>query len=310
MKIFIVYDVDGWAFHRRALALQKYCPADAAVRLVKVTDYRGPGDADIVLLLDYVCLGMIQGMTPARVPIVCTFSADARRRDRQWRYTCEHADWIVCLSRERYEQRGDFDNCCCIANGVDFDDFGLTGTLLGRGQRTLWIGRDSPDDNKGLRAVLTPLREMAERAGFDCDFRAVGPQTRFSTARLREWYNGCYVVCASRSEATANTVMEAAACGCVPVSTPVGTLTDWGKDGENCVLVKDRSPEAFLAGLLRARRERLRLAAGAMRAVARYDYRHVAELYWEDVIRPIVEGRKPRQFCYLEREPWNGQEAR
>jgi len=299
MRAIIIYDVDGFAYHRRAVALKKYAPPDADVRLVRTPDYCGPGDADVVVLLDYICLGMVQGMTPARVPLVCTFSADHRRREKQWRHTCEHADWVIALSRERYEAEPRFGNTCCIANGVDLDDFGADVPIEGRPDKALWIGQDGRGDNKGLISVLSPLRKLAERSGFACDFRAVGPRG-FSTDRLRSWYNsGSYIVCASRSEATANTVMEAAACGCVPVSTPVGTLTDWGQDGENCVLVKDRSPEAFLKGLQRAKDARLRLAAGTMEAVARYDYRRVAELYWEDVIRPIAEGRRPEQFCYL-----------
>lgn len=304
MKTLIVYDMKGWAYHRRAEALRKYAPANCEVELVTVSNYTGAGDADIVLLLDYITLGLVQSMTPVRIPLVCTFSADAKRRQRQWRFTCEHADYVVALSRKRYTTEPCYRNTCCIANGVDFDDFHSNG-IAQRGQRVLWIGKDSPDDNKGLRAVLRPLREMAGKAGFDCDFRVTGPQSRLMTPQLRTWYNsGTYIVCASLSEATANTVMEAAACGCVPVSTPVGTLTDWAQDGENCVLVKDRSPEAFLDGLQTARDARLRLASGAMEAVAKYDYRKVARLYFEEVLRPVAEGRTPERFCYLEHETW------
>jgi len=302
MKATILYDVDGWAYHRRALALKKHAPPDIEVELVRVGQYNGE-PADVLIVLDYVCLPTISGQADLATMIVCTFSADLGRRERTWQMVHEHSNWVIALSRERYEQRGDVRHCCCIANGVDLEDFGLDAPIGSRPERVLWTGKDSKDDNKGLRAVLQPLAKLAAAHNFECDFRPVPQHRLLTTDEMRAWYNrGAYVICASRSEATANVVMEAAACGCVPVSTPVGTLTDWGKDGENCVLVTERSPEAFMDGLLRARRERLRLAAGAMEAVARYDYKRIAGLYWERVVRPLVEAKPMEPFCYLDLE--------
>ncbi len=33
IDVLILYDVDGWAYHFRALALQRYCPAGFRVRI-------------------------------------------------------------------------------------------------------------------------------------------------------------------------------------------------------------------------------------------------------------------------------------
>jgi glycosyltransferase involved in cell wall biosynthesis len=78
--------------------------------------------------------------------------------------------------------------------------------------------------------VLVPLRERLEAAGIPCDFRMVDasrPETIYTTAEMIDWYNsGTVYVCASSSEGTPNPCLEAAACGCALVTTPVGNMTE------------------------------------------------------------------------------------
>ena len=199
-------------------------------------------------------------------------------------------------------------NCSFIPAGVDLDDFGVDAPPAERPDRALFFARRERDENKGVE-IVRRLQPLALAAGFEVAVR-VGPPA-FDTAGMRACYNGAaYVLCASRSEATANCVMEGAACGCVPVSTPVGTLRDCGHDGADCVLVKDQSAEAMLDGLLRARRDRPRLAAGAAEMARRYDYRPLVRAYWDEVIGPLASGRTPKIFSCNARAQREEEDAR
>jgi glycosyltransferase involved in cell wall biosynthesis len=85
------------------------------------------------------------------------------------------------------------------------------------------------------------LAERLEEAGIDYDYRRVEsdkPKSCFSTEEMVDWYNtGTVYVCASSSEGTPNPALEAAACGCTLVSTPVGNMPELIQDGSNGLLV-------------------------------------------------------------------------
>ena len=120
--------------------------------------------------------------------------------------------------------------------------------------RVLWTGSIINRVLKGHAEYIQPLREPLERSGFDTDFMLVDSygSSKKSQAEMVDWYNtGTIYVCASASEGTPNVALEAAACGCALVTTPVGNMPDLIRPGHNGVIV-DRSVEAIYAGILYA----------------------------------------------------------
>jgi glycosyltransferase involved in cell wall biosynthesis len=77
---------------------------------------------------------------------------------------------------------------------------------------------------------------------------------------MADWYNtGTVLVCASATEGTPNPGLEAAACGCTVVSTPVGNMPELIRSGENGYLV-ERRVDALLEGVRTAVADYPRLA--------------------------------------------------
>ena len=140
--------------------------------------------------------------------------------------------------------------------------------------------------------LMQELEKVLPAHGFEPDFRPCPNGPIMDTEELRAWYNsGAYILCASQSEASANTVTEAVACGCVAVTTPVGNAAEWGVDGENCVIVS-RPREGSLAALLQARMNRVATARAGIETVKQYDYRGIAKQYWEEVLTPWADKAK------------------
>src|SRR5262245_25775439 len=71
----ILYDVDGWAYHNQALALQKYAPADFTVSIASL---RRPDDAPDALGEQPVDVVFLLGETKTAV-------VRAALRQRGWR---------------------------------------------------------------------------------------------------------------------------------------------------------------------------------------------------------------------------------
>jgi len=318
IEVLVLFDRPGWCYARRAVALLKYQPPDVRVRMEALA---GASDeqvedwivtTDVVLLLDYVQTDRIaqalrRGAMAGRKPkLVVSFNADEKRRIDVWEGLIRNpgVDRVVCVNKARHETEIDTFLSPChplqgpvlaakvhprtfIGNGVDTDDFYPETPIAPRPERCLWIGSRRQSRIKGYDDVLEPLEALLGRAGFDSHFI----QDRdWDTHKMRHFYNsGAYILCASLSEGTANTVLEGVACGCLAVTTPVGSVLEWGRDGENCVVVQDRTPEAFLAALEKARERRAALAEAGMAAVRKgWAWAVKAQEYY-DLFRRLVE---------------------
>lgn len=278
-KVLIVYDVSskdteghtyGWAYWRRATALQKYAPADFHVDISAYRDvvWRRCGGYHLIFNLEYASPSRrrVKGHSPRPdVPLVVSFNSDSRRKPELWDRATREADFIVCNNVDAFEGYGRKLGTCAISNGTDMDVFRPHVPITDRPHRLLWTG--SSGKGKGWSTVLQPLERLARDAGFETSFRTIDEMSQkvvYPTDRQVDWYNsGSYVVCASESEGTPNFLTEAVACGCVAVSVPVGNILEWGIQGRNCVLV-GRSAEAFMQGLVYAKEHRSELSAAGL----------------------------------------------
>ncbi len=155
-----------------------------------------------------------------------------------------------------------------------------------------------------FRAIPLVLRELPQ-----AKFRCVGMADE---ARAREWAQRLKIEAAlellpaltpsqmaaafraaplmvspSTHDGTPNTLLEAMACGCLPVAGDLESIREWIKPGENGLLVNPADPQALAQAILRALRDeplRRRAAAQNLALVAaKGDYeenmRRVEEFY-------------------------------
>lgn len=309
----------GWAYWRRTQALKKYAPADFEVTTCMTPeikfDIEWLKQFDIVFNLEYAAPQYLKfkDVRPD-LPVVVSYNSDKRRRREYWARAYSQCDFMICNNVEVYEDRDRMDKTCCISNGVDIDTFRCDIPIEDREHRGIFAGSTGPTKGKGWAEVFDPLEAMMPAEGFVPDFRPVDdikPQFVFPTERTVEWYNSAsYCLIASLSEGTPNLLTEAVACGCVAVSVPVGNILEWGEDRENCVLVHERTPEAFMDALRYAREHRERLSEAGRDTIRRnwsYGFPGFRADYYFQLFRRIVESGADnvKPFRYDEIFPWD-----
>jgi hypothetical protein len=147
---------------------------------------------------------------------------------------------------------------------------------------------------KGYDDLILPLRDRLTAKGIECDIRLVDSfgNGKLSPSQMADWYNtGTVLVCASDTEGTPNVALEAAACGCTLVSTPVGNMPELIRDGANGYLVQ-RYVQALEKGVDAACQNYPALAAEMQKDIRTWS--------WEDRCGAFFEAfrgmlRRPRR---------------
>jgi len=280
-KLLVIYDVHVdspggrlyWAYGRRALALQKYSPPDFDVDICCTNEipWGTIANYDCVFQIEYAAPQYRRFKKLSRAPMVVSYNSDARRRQEYWPRAYHESDFLLCNNAEVFEDHNRQPHTCCISNGVDTDIFKPNTPIAEREHLCVFAGSTGPTKMKGWKEVFWPLEKILPEHGFTSDFRPIddiNPDVVMPTESTIYWYNSAsYVLIASLSEGTPNAASEGVACGNVLVTLPVGNVLEWGRDRENCVLVQDRTPEAFLEALKYAREHRERLSAAGLKTM-------------------------------------------
>ncbi|MDX1501077.1 MAG: glycosyltransferase [Thermoanaerobaculia bacterium] len=287
--LLIVYDQEGWAYHRRALALARHAPAGLAVELAAQTE---PGlglervRPDVVLMLNYVQAARVRHELDRRQDdalLVTSFNTGWPRRRELLAVCGEVSDAVIVVNRETWERAGRLPGTWPIAHGVDLDRFRVLRPPAARRPRVLWSGSVYHRELKGYDELLVPLARRLEREGIETSLLLVDssrPAERRSCEEMVRWYNGGTVyVCASSVEGTPNPVFEAAACGCVVVSTPVGSVPELVVSGSNGLLV-ERDLDALHAGVREALRRYPELVRASLASIAEWGWERRSRDYF------------------------------
>lgn len=302
----------GWAYWRRCMALQKYAPPDFQGDVgqwhpcTRIDPWPDDTTYDLVLQLVPDIHGLKQRLMQRgeTAIVVAGLNVGWGHHSERLKMACD-ADHIVVNNRDLWERLGRRrpvqrsqgpPTISWISNGVDLDEFRVTRPIHQRTPRVLWTGcayHCKPNGIKGYREVLFPLAIRLKAQGIPVSYRmtdAADPGEHLSTEQMVEWYNrGTIYVCASSSEGTPNPVLEAAACGCVVVSTRVGNMPELIQPYVNGELV-DRAVDAIYDAILRCAK-RYREMASAMQDTIRYwDWRLRAKQYY-DLFRRLIDER-------------------
>jgi glycosyltransferase involved in cell wall biosynthesis len=161
--------------------------------------------------------------------------------------------------------------------------------------RVGWAGSlsNQGQNHRGVHEFIKPAVEAVDGAELCLAAREERWRNR---DEMLEYYHSLDVyVCASHSEGTPNPCLEAAACGLPVVTTRVGNMPEFIRDGETGLFV-ERSV-ADIAEKLRRLRDspalRSRLGRAARLEAERWDWRYQATRY-DAMLRSMLDARAPR----------------
>ena len=158
--------------------------------------------------------------------------------------------------------------------------------------RVGWAGSltNQGSAHRGVREFIAPAVALVDGAELCLATREERWRDPYE---MREFYQSLHVyVCASRSEGGPNPCLEAAACGVPIVTTSVGSMPEFIRDGENGLLVA-RDVDDIAAKLRRLRDDpalREQMGRNARGAAERWDWRHHAPHYAE-MFEAVLGGR-------------------
>jgi glycosyltransferase involved in cell wall biosynthesis len=307
MRVLVVYDVEGWAYYHHACALRQNAPPDIGVHIcaVDAVSWEQAADYDLLFWMPYRNVALARAEVQRRglrLPLVVSYTYGPYQDEERWLRTLDSADFAIVNSVYRWQLGGALPRTCAIANGVDEAIFRTEAPITERPHRCLWVGSILAAEVKSYQSVILPLQEELQPRGFECDFRLV--DSFAAPLRLDEmacWYNsGSYILCASVEEGTPNPILEGMSCGCVAVSTLVGNLREFGRDGENC-LIAERSVASFVEKLEFAREKRRRLSENGLATMKKcgFAWRERSQYYyqlWRRVIRDGAHTVRPFRY--------------
>lgn len=245
-RVLVVADVKNWAWDRKAQAYQRHLSDRFDVTVAYHAEVPSFEAFDLVHLFEVVQLSLVDGvgdLVKGDCPRVVagltavvwrTWGAD---RMRAW---ASMADALHGNSHFLTEELRQFHSrVFYLPNGVDPDAFRRVRPRHRRGNGVIFGHVGKPNPRKGAAALIW----AAQAAGVELRVIQRTARLALSQAQMLEWYQDIDVeVTASNMDGTPNPMLEAAACECALLSTPVGNMPDFIRPGVNGHLTRAELP--------------------------------------------------------------------
>lgn len=252
MKLLLLYDTNGWAWHHQARAIKTYAPKGLDVEIMSSHDFSISIANKPQRLREYTALfsfswteaPMVFGMNRMVSLLAhegCMYHEDDLARDdwRAWstskmrnlrnaRYHLPRFDALLAVN----PALGEFaktvsHDAAYIPAGVDHEYF-RPSRSIGKGRKLTiaWSGQFDPK-NKNTKCYEDVLLPLQAKLGdtFLWQINKSDARNCLSFPEVRRWYHSADIyLCTSLSEGTPMPPFEAAACGRAVVSTRVGAV--------------------------------------------------------------------------------------
>ena len=253
---------------------------------------------DILFLL---CHHQLKGFYEAirergwHTKLVVSWNNGWPQRQKDFESLFTRADAVIINNLEYWDQSGRPEHSQYIPNGVDLKTFRVIQSIAHRVPRVLWCGSEYHRELKGYDEFILPLFERFRADGIESEALLVNsrsPEKR-TPEQMAAWYNnGTVLVCASESEGTPNTALEAAACGCTLVTTPVGNMPELIRHGENGFLV-ERNLESLYKGVKNALTQYASLSTQLQQDLQTWGWQDRAQQFFQ-MFRKVTVGTPTR----------------
>jgi glycosyltransferase involved in cell wall biosynthesis len=293
-KLKIFYDVDGWAFHHNAKALQKYSPSDFEVSISILRSGQdglpvlGDSPPDVILLYTYWAASKVRKVLITKgwpTSLVTVFNTGWPDKVEQFKAIEQACDLVFINNTDTWTRLGAQEKTVPSPNGVDLDIFKVVRPISNRRPKVAWVGSKLHRDLKGYDSLLLPVQEVLHKRGVNCELLLVDSanEGKRSHAEMAEWYNDATVyLCASQTEGTPNGALEAAACGCTLVSTRVGNMPELIRNGVNGYLV-ERTIDDLLSGIEAALADQPRLSEQMQNDIKSWSWERSAAAFYNSL---------------------------
>jgi glycosyltransferase involved in cell wall biosynthesis len=309
----LIYDVEGWAFHRNARDIARFAPADFQVSLGAINyppdlaSAIGSEEPDIIFLLPFWMTRQAREIVRERgwnSKIVVYWNHGWPGKLSNFMAAYRHADFIIINHMEYWVRTGPLQRTAMIPMGVDLDSFKVAVPINERKPKVLWLGSVINRGVKGYTSCVVPLLELLDEKNIDHDIRLIDSLSDdlLDTEELNDYYNsGTVLVVASSQEGTPNVALEAAACGCTLVSTRVGNMPELIRNGVNGFLV-DGEPRALMRAIEFAITRYQSLSTQLLKDIKDWDWRYPSETIFQSM-RQLLHQSKIKSGAHAAATP-------
>ena len=295
MKVYILHECPNWSARNHGEAIAKYAPGDWDVTNDWWTGHHQEwqyDDADVIINLG-------SNSHESLYELCCTHTPDAvllsRYNTCYPRYSdkldmlCEHSDGVIVESRNCFQRipgnlRGKIH---LLPSGVDRNAFCITTPPHQRPSKVLWcagiIGQSPERGDVKRYRFAQELAARLKSIGLEMELLTVDPngESVRSPEQMRDWYNtGRIFACTSKMEGLPNTCLEAAACGCLIVTTNVGVMPEFIQQGRNGHIVPP-TLDAFVHAITHANKDYLASQLDVRHLIAEWDWVKLAGNYYQ-----------------------------
>ena len=269
-RILAIADVPNWIFERHAKYLQELLADDFNITVQYHTQPFHEDDYDLIYPLEFGLVATDRITQPWKyvTGLRSHVSWQTHPPEQIGNYLRAHFQRTHVVSeRLRAEIAPMVPNVAYVTHGIDgtiFTEHQRTGSP-GRKLRVGWAG-NRQTAVKGFEQFIKPLGDIEGVELVFCGFS----DRNLGLSEMAEWYRSIDVyVCASLSEGSNNSLLEAAATGCAIVTTDNGTVPEYLHNGVEALVVP-RQAAAFVGAITTLRDDaelRLRLGRAAAKAV-------------------------------------------
>jgi glycosyltransferase involved in cell wall biosynthesis len=262
-SILAIADVPNWIFERHARYLQELLADDFDITVQYHTQAFDEDAYDLIYPLEFGLVATDRITQPWKyvTGLRSHVSWQAYPAEQIGGYLRAHFQRTHVVSeRLRKEIAPVVPDVAYVTHGIDGSVFTHQKRSHTPGQklRVGWAG-NRKTAVKGFDEFIKPIAELEGVELVFCGYS----DRNLSLKEMAEWYKNIDVyVCASLSEGSNNSLIEAAATGCAIVTTDNGTVPEYLNDGVEALIVP-RERDAFINAITRLRdNPELRLALG------------------------------------------------
>jgi len=282
----IIYDVDGWAYYHRSVALQKYAPSDFEVTIGQTCAHQLKSKPyDIVLQLCFSSVKPLRELCDRegyKCLIVSSYNVGWGYANKWLTGTLRPSHAVIINNYEMWDKSGRLPNTYHISNGVDREIFKPHGDIDKRKFKALWCGSRFHQQVKGYHDILLPLQRNLRRRGIELELRLTnsGGKDRLTLNQMANWYNsGSVYVIASKTEGTPNPGIESASCGLPVISTHCGNMPELIKNGHNGFIC-NRDPKSLENSIIMTQSKLKEMSHNMIHEIEPWDWKIRSQEYY------------------------------